>query len=241
MLPFPNLLIGPSAAVGSGPTPTYLNNGGWSDNATSVTNPTPGYPSGLAGNDILFLQVLDEDASGDANTVDTPAGWTLVASQAFSGVGAVYLQNLYWKRATGSESGTVTVTRNPVHGGTDTFGAIITAFRGCRTSGTPYEGLATNDGNNANMNGAAVTTTGANRLVCHFCVHSNPALGSNSFATPAAGWTEQYDISTLSGNEQGGVELYTKARASAGTESAATHVLDASDLWQTMALALIPA
>lgn len=221
-----------------GAIPVLEAHGAWADNGTLTASPVIPYPTGLAAGDILFLNVLSLDVLLDDHTVATPTDWALADVRTLTITG--YKHYLFWKRATGLESGTLTISRD-APATTDTFGGRMSAFRGCIASGTPYEGLANNSGNNANMNGAAVTTTGPNRNVLHFTTHTNASQGSDCFGTPASGWDELYDTSSLSGTEEGGAGLYAKDATDAGVVAAATHVLDASVRWQVMALALLPA
>ena len=87
-----------------------------------------------------------------------------------------------------SESGTVTVTRTGSIAGTDTLAALITVARGCIGTGTPYEGLANDTQQNANMTGPAVTTTGSNRTICHFCANDPPVQDVANQSTAASGY-----------------------------------------------------
>lgn len=222
-----------AAAMAGGSPPTYQANGGLVDNGTSSNPVNVPYPAGLQANDIAFLQILLFDAAG-GDSINTPSGWTLVSHQLLNGTAGT--QGVYYKRLNGSESGTVNITSALGHAANDCFAGIITIFRGCVASGTPYESLANNAGQSVNMAGAAVTTAGANRTVLNFC-----ACDDDTLSAPASSWTEQYDLTSTSGVSDGGLKLYSITKASAGLLAGVTHTLAASERWQVAALALIPA
>ena len=118
---------------------------------TSIEVP---YPSGIAENDVLVLLVLTRDA----NDVDPPAGFT---------AGDARQQNYtlraewFWKRATGSETGTLTVTKAA---GTALLMGRMYRYVGVATSGTPYEAAAQiGFGSSALVNPVDITTLGSNR------------------------------------------------------------------------------
>jgi hypothetical protein len=217
-----------------GPIPTQEGIGTFTDNATGSGDVNVPYPAiAILADDIALFQIILHDST-DANEINAPAGWTLISDADINGL-AVASHAVYYKRMSGGESGTVNITTTDGHEATDCFGGIISIWRGCKTTGAPHEGLGTNTASSANMQGAAVTTTGANRKILHF--------GANlqqSTATPASGYSEAYDVQTASGAGEGSVHLYAKDRASAGSEAAATHTLSASRQWQTIALALVP-
>ncbi len=95
--------------------------------AAGTTSITPSYPAGLAAEDGLILVVGTKLQSCQ---VDTPAGWRRIKETiGFSGSngsnqGAIR-QTMFWKEATGSESGTLTVT---IDTGQSSFGTMY-AFR----------------------------------------------------------------------------------------------------------------
>lgn len=91
-------------------TTDYSTNGG-----SSVK---PAYPASLASGDLMVLFVGQKPATANGGGVTTPSGWTLVTSKTASGGYGTTLgadtgnTNLYAyvKTATGSESGSLTVT-----------------------------------------------------------------------------------------------------------------------------------
>lgn len=228
-------IIGSSArAVAGGTPPTYRNNGGLDDNGTSNANIDVPYPAGLQANDIAFIQAIYIPGIGGA-TISTPAGWTLVSHDNIDFVS--YKHAVYWKRLDGSETGTVTVTTSAgVASPNDDFAGVMSVWRGCVASGTPYEGLANNNATSASMIGSSVTTSANNETILNFC-----ATDTNSASSPAASWTEQYDLISISGVSDGGLKVYSIEKASAGALAGVTHSLAGSSRWQVKSLALIPA
>lgn len=82
--------------------------------AYSATNPAPGYPTGITAGQYLLLAV---GTKPDTVTIGTPSGWTLIANYSGGGgttgvdAGPTRIQ-VFGKVATGSETGTLTVTGN---------------------------------------------------------------------------------------------------------------------------------
>lgn len=215
--------------------PTLFNSSAtFANNNNSSTPPTISIPSGADVDDIALLEIILAD-NVDSNTINTPSGWTQIEQQQItSGQNA---HALFYKRLTLSDiDGSVTPTTSASLDSVDTFAGMISLWRHAYAGGTPYEGKANNSGTGTAMGGAAVTTTGSNRKIVHF----GSCIGQQ-FCSPAAGYTEEYDVQTSSGTPDGSLKLYSKDLASAGTESAANHTLAGSRSWQTIALALIPA
>jgi hypothetical protein len=220
------------AVSGGGATPTLEGDGGIAGSATASIDVA--YPAGVAANDIAFLHCYVDNAAG-AQTIQTPAGWTLV-DQEPQNANTSTSNALFWKRLTGSESGTQTVDPTTGLGGSDSFCGCMSVWRGAVASGTPYEGLANNTGGSTTLTGAQVTTTGPNRRVLHFGGHSGTAT-----ATPAVNWTEAYDYQITNGTPDAGLKCYLIEQASAGAVGPATHTLSVGRGWQVIAVALIPA
>jgi hypothetical protein len=207
-------------------TPSLVGLGAFVDNGTS-SNPVH----------VAFIQAQIFDSTTN-NTINTPSGWSLVA-QNNVGVPAspsVYMQAIFWKRLVGSESGSVNITCSVAHGGTDNFQGRMSVWRDCITTGTPYEGLATAGNQNVNMASSAITTLGDLRKVLCFA-----GCDDDTLSTPASGWTEEFDVTSLSGSVDSAMKLYSITKATAGLLNAAEHTLAASERWRTHTLALIPA
>jgi hypothetical protein len=219
-----------------GTTPAFIAAGAFTTNAGSATAPTNvPYPTGLLLNDIAFLEVISRENSTTAHTVDTPSGWNVVGESAINGL-TRNRHALFYKRLTGSETGTVGINRTPAYGATDEFGGIISIWRGCIASGTPYEGLNTNTTTGSTMTGSSVTTAAPNRLVVDFLGR----LDGTRTTTAPAGRTKDYDQLNAS---LIAVIAAEKAAASAGTVGADTYTLSGSPVtrdYHVFSLGLIP-
>lgn len=150
--------------------------------ATSALVPVP---SGVAANDIIVVWLYKENA----NAVTPPSGFTQKASQAATDHSAY----LFWKRATGADSGTYSFSWT----GSNWREADSLRISGCITTGDPFDtgtgAVVTNVNNTAGTASPAVslTTTDVDRLL---------VWGATSFAggawTPPGTFTERTDISS---------------------------------------------
>lgn len=216
-------------------SPFFVANGAIADNNNGTGNPAVPYPAGLLADDILFLHVCSIDALGDSHTVDTPAGWTQISHQSINGA-AGYFTALFYRRADGSEAGTLSVTKSVAVAGVDTFAGVMSIWRGCLATGTPYEAVANNTGQNVNMAGSAIATLGPRRTLVNFCVADDDTLSA-----PASLWTEQYDATSTSGTADGALKVYSIEKSATSTTAAVEHTLASSERWQVVSLALIKA
>jgi len=111
---------------------TYLDNGGLTVNAGSSPI-TPSFPATVDADDMLILAVTNDGVG----TPDTPTGWTLINSYSKKELSFGF----FWKRATGSESGTESVSITGTLGNTQS--AIIHRIGNVVDTGTPYDDLVT--------------------------------------------------------------------------------------------------
>lgn len=116
-------------------------------------------PAGVAANDIVLAHLYKENNAA----VTPPAGFTQVGTPAAVTTGNAQWHYLFWKRATGADSGTYTFTWT---GSTYNSGQTG-AYRGCITSGTPVElsTSAVNTTSTTTTPNLSFTTTGADRLL----------------------------------------------------------------------------
>ena len=217
--------------------PFFVADGG-ATGSTAWTSGAVSYPAGLQANDIAFIHINFPDglSSPGGQTISTPSGWDLVDSQSPVAVGGhTTIAYVFWRRLDGSESGSVTLTASE-NSNTGCVRAVMSIFRGCVTTGTPYEDADKLTFNNTSTPLApSVTTTAANRLVCAFFgVNDDP-----TFTTPST-WDKEYEYASLSGND-GNIALFTKVVASASTEAGCQPTLSTSnDGGVIFALGLIP-
>lgn len=181
-------------------------------------------PSGLAANDIIVLSVYKENTA-----TNTATGWTSIQ---ITDHASGYRLETFWKRATGSESdlnNAVTWT------GSAWQHAVVAAYRGCITSGSPLDGTpssATGTTGTTPPQTAAVTgmTTGSNNSL----VIATKAEYLGQTSTPPSGMTERMDY-------DGGV-IADVVQATAGATGTKTFTdMTVSDAWMGQVFALLEA
>jgi hypothetical protein len=193
-------------------------------------NPTPSYPVGLLQNDLILLQITVRDTT---NTPTTPAGFTLLYGP--DQTGAIGKQWIYYRFATGSETGTITITI----GGFNCKIARMYSFRNVDLLNF-YEGGGFLSDTTTTINAQSVTTTDANELAVslNFVTNDN-AVASFSGETGGA-WAEAVaEFTTIAGSD-GCVQLQTASMTSEGTISGGNTVMSLSDAWGVRAFALKP-
>lgn len=182
---------------GAGATPTFRS----TDSAVAHTTTALSvpYPAGLAADDILILPV---NFAGTGVTMTTPTDFTQIGNTedyGADGAGHTLHSALYWKRATGSESGSLALTKSG-NGGTGSifYGALL-AYQGCLASGDPIDGTPTDVTDTTSpYTMASVTTTGANRrVICAFCIEDNNGRSTG----PETGWTNRIHLLSTTGND----------------------------------------
>jgi hypothetical protein len=235
VLPFTNaaLMCGQASAGGPPPwsgAPGYIGSGAFTEVAGDQSHDVP-YPSGIMVEDILILHVEWYERTSVTPTVNAPAGWTQISQgQSFT----LHTQAIFYKRADGTETGTVNIAGTGAGSFNDTKAGIISIYRGCVSTGTPYEGVAATLGQNTAPTGSAVTTTGADRTVANFIAITN----SLTNCVPAAGWTEQYENGGTVTNSVNLV-LHDKVQSTAGTV-AAEATTPSQSRWRMVSLAFLP-
>lgn len=218
--------------AGGGPTPA-LQAIGATTSASGTNTRSPAYPVGIQAGDIIFLHIHLNDALGNASISSVTGGWN-------TAVDVPYVNDdtarLLWKRATGSESGTETVTLSESVD-TGIIACKMFVARGCLAVGTPFEGETTNSQTATTSHvGSSVVTTGPNRRVITVYGCSN----ANTTGTETNGWTEDWEDGIAAGNT--GVISGSHVDApSATTVSANTRTMAFSVRNVSFSLALLPA
>ncbi len=192
----------------------------------SVAAATPTWPAHLA-NDIALLFI--ESAGGEAATLTTASGFVAVTNspQATGTTTAGTRITVFWCRATGS------AMANPVVGdpGNHVYSRILT-FRGCITSGNPWDitggGVKAAASTSATVTG--VTTTVANTLIVQALAWDLDNAGPLVSAQTNAGLgsiTERHDEGTALGTG-GGFAVWTGTKATAGATGSTTATVTSS-------------
>ncbi len=182
-------IVGGSVALG--PTPAF---GAAGATATgNVEDLMPGFPAGITEGQLLILQV---ESTNIADSPATPAGWQLQwDDQRNVGAGNAVRQWIYYKYATGSESGTLTVDF-PSAGN-----KIAVIFRVTNAhASAPFEGATLVQGTDDPVNGPTLTPAGANRLGLAFIAVGDNQAAETAISGAAGGaWTSRVASTQSSG------------------------------------------
>lgn len=198
---------------------------------TASTPLTADFPASVLVNDVAIVPV---ELSDNCVTGDFSASGFTVAS-AVNPASSGWTQAFLWKRCAGTEGGT-TLSVAMSTGAINRIG-VISVYRGCVTSGTPYEGLvSSNTTTGTTIVAPDLTTSGTDRLGILLSSHKD----SSQTVTGATGWSQDwiYDNHTGSGRQAIG---YSRTIASAGTVTGVTLNYGFSAAGTCIALALIPA
>jgi hypothetical protein len=204
--------------------------------ASGTGDITPGLPAGWAVNDI-FLVFCESGTADPAPAV--PTGYAHVTGSSVSTTGTRL--TVFWKRATAAESA-------PLIADTGNHqSARMMAFRGCRTTGNPWEITQTSVEAVVDTTGSASgpTTTQANELIVIACSSDyDPAAddtaGYSAFTNAALGsLTEQIDNRSAAGGG-GGLGVATGTKATAGAVGATTYTLANAANKAHLVIALTP-
>ncbi len=214
--------------------PSFVANGGPAGGTAAIT---PGMPAGIALDDILLLFL--ETRSGQGIGINTPNGgtWTAIGAQDVGGTTGTRLTAL-WSRYNGTQTAPVTGDS-----GDHQYG-VIQAYRGCVTTGDPFEGLI---GGNDPVSDTVLTadgstTQGPDRLVIVAASRDQDdaaALYSGWSNADLANITERFVLGTIQGNG-GGLGIITGEKAVAGAYGDTTAAVATATSDAFMTFALIP-
>lgn len=197
---------------------------------------TPAYPGTVAANDIFFLWCAASSASGSTSgDIVAPAGWRQVATLGGRSSGGAFRINasLFWKRATGSETGTISVSTTHSASGETGFYGQIYRVTGCPTTGLPFEAVSvfyTGEGNTT-ISYPGVALGGSGRTVLAFCAQNDDgAIGTpTGFAATIA-----QDVDAT--NRDTGLAMFDKQNTD--THDTVTGTGGDADGWVTVCVAL---
>jgi hypothetical protein len=202
-------LIGSAAGGGSATTPTFVAAGAGVDVATAGTLAVP-YAGSLATGDLFVIQLFGRQKSTDPTT---PAGWTLRYGPDTNSNASQWVYTCD-ARASGSESGTVSLTT----GNANMWAARMYAFRNVATSSF-LEAATTVNGSSGVCGGPSITTLGTHRLlVACYGIDTNAAMAANVGATGGT-WVEAVAEYATGTGSNAAMQLQTLALASAGAVS----------------------
>lgn len=170
--------IDAASASLQGSTPTFVAAGTVSSGTTTAA---PGVPAGYAANDVFLMFV----ESNFDQPVTPPTGWAVVDGfpQANTTNTLASQLSAFWKRAAASESAPTVADPG------DHVVARIFAFRGCRTYGVPWDGVATTVTNSAGttLTCPTLTTSVTNNLIVN--VASTGVDPASDSTTTFSAWT----------------------------------------------------
>jgi len=169
--------------------------------ASAVTTgaSTPTYPASVAANDIIFLLAISHQPVS-IGVINTPTDFTEVAQGTYANSGSTNQGRvaLFWRRASGSLTGTVSVTRTGDTGTDGTFYTQMYRVVGAVTSGTPWDAATTDYGpGNATVDIPSVTVSGAERTLLAFIAQADNA----STVDPPSGYVALATDTTATGTD----------------------------------------
>jgi hypothetical protein len=205
----------------------------------SASTATPGIPAGTVADDILLLFVESEN---EAVTLSTAQGFVEIgqAGQGTAGGATSSRIAVFWKRATGSDSAPTVADAG------DHVACRILGFRGCKTSGNPWNGTPTwtHDAvSDTTLDAAGPTTTAADCLV---------VIGAANIIDTNTSQTVNYTNGNLTGlagtgagdntnqGTGGGFNVGTGVKATAGAVGNTTVTWGANTQKSVVVLALEP-
>jgi hypothetical protein len=194
----------------------------------------------VVANDVVFVWTVSHNPVSPTTTFTWPANYTQAFAVDIFDASSVKLGMIGggWHRATGSESGSITITRDGDTGNDTAFMANCCRIPGCILSGTPFETPVTNNpAASTTGNFPAVTTTAAET-----CIITGILKGglSGNYATPT-NWTALASNQSTSGTDVG-MDVDYRQVTSAGTYDPANVTLttDADTAWGAFQIAFIP-
>jgi hypothetical protein len=168
-------------------------------------------PSGVAANDIILVTLHWENSA----VPTPPSPFVQIDVEALVAPG--YWNRVYWKRATGADSGTYNFTLNA----SDYRTAIAARFTGCITTGDPWDVFtnASSSSTSTTTPAVSLTTTGADRLL----VWMADLWDTSTFTAPQS--PQVYARPTNSWTSSRLLDICTRSQAAAGATGNVTGTL----------------
>jgi len=232
-------LIGFGASAAGGVVPSFISASTGTTN-TAADTLAINYPSSIQAGDFIVCAVIGEDANG------TTLGDTSIASltnfstgfdSVIQGPTGKYSTAVYYKIATGSESGTETATMTNV-GGPRSMSGIMYLLRGGQTTGTPIEnGSSSDNAASSTWNQRSIATAAAARLAMHVLMSPTSTTTASFTGESSGDFTEANTYA--SGNAT--IQLQTAGAPNAVTISGGSMTAGASARYTQTVAALKPA
>lgn len=201
--------------------------------AATAASVAPTFPASIAAGDILLVLALTKDNV----EINVPSGFSQDATNAARNQSAALRAEWFWKRAAGTETGTLTVDK--VSGTTLLF-AQIYRFTGGIATGDPYEAAAMTGVGSGTVTPTDITTLGDERLMVALLAieDDNPTPGDYTGGTATV--TEAAEDGTATGTD-GKLHVATVARSVAETFDYGTMALGLNREHIVFSFALKPA
>jgi len=227
----------PSGGGGGGSPPTYIN--GSVTDFSSTASPTLNNPSSPTANDIWLLTITTDSAHDTSGT--PPGDWEELHQINITDGDSS--STTFWKRASGSEGATEAWPN--IFAASEVGKAIIVVYRGCKTSGSPFNTSATDQSPSSEGQPKAVgpATTTVNNCIAVVIFASDPGSSTTRSFTFDVGLDSRVNLGTTpngSGNANGYIFIADKVIATAGGTGSLGGSLDASDTSAEFLYALEP-
>jgi hypothetical protein len=204
--------------------PTFVAAGAMDAEGTGSSSAVYTRPAGLAAGDIILFHLYKENSE----TVTIPSGVTAVTGSPVGVTsGNVQWHYMWWKRATASEPSTYTFSWPTA----EYRAGQCAAYRGCPSTGTPFDVLdsAAKTSSSTTTPAVAVTTTGPDRLL----VWSGTSWNTGTWTAPTG--------FTLRGDSVGTVHAFaTRNWPTAGATGNVIGTTDVSNTTTAWLAALLP-
>jgi len=175
-----------------------------------------GFPASIAADDVAILCFY----SNVSRTLTVPSGWTALGTGVAN---ATFSRFWAWRRLDGSETALSVAFTGGTASTTNVCGARIYVYRGCVTSGDPYEDPTLSSLTTSQTPAAStIDTTGVDRLVVCLLGIDNDAEAADWSTMPATGWTLNGTIGTWNQTGDGTILGVSKTQATAATVSGTT-------------------
>ena len=213
--------------------PTYVGKGTRSV-VTAPTAPTPALPASLQDNDILILAV-----ETDEGTISSITGWTQVDVSPETNPSLITTLHLWWKRYTSGDTAPSISNPNGDHANAQIF-----AFRGVKTSGTPYSASEASGFSATTAFTIPMTTTALNNQLIALFVGDAADVTTNRFAGLGSNASlanlSQRESQSADNSNGGGLSVWTGEKATAGDCGDLTGTLATGTGFACIAIALTP-
>lgn len=202
---------------------TYVNVGTAATSTADVGSLAPGYPASISAGNLLLLACHNSAAAAMPSPANLPSGWDYLFSTDYLDPGSSprVRQDILYRWADGTETGTVTVTFPSNRDGV----LRIAQFAGAAQEfdGTPAIQLGGVDADTTTANPPTIVTTVADCLGIVYNVFSDQRFTSGSFS----GATTRYDQGTANGNPRGSLgtsDIASPTSTTYGNGSSQRHV-----------------